>query len=62
MTPVEVLENAVEYCQRKMGSRLERRDFKEQFSLAEDDAERITICKRWLDSYRQIANAERSYA
>ena len=56
MTLVEVLENAVHYCQRKMGSRLERRDFEEQFSLAEDDAERITICRRWLDIYRSIAS------
>lgn len=41
---------------------LERADFDEQFSLAEDDAERITICQRWLNSYRSISNAERSTA
>lgn len=41
---------------------LERADFDEQFSLAADDAERITVCQRWLDSYRSIWNAERSFA
>jgi hypothetical protein len=52
----------VNYCQRKMGSCLERRDFEEQFSLAEDDAERITICQRWLEIYRVISKAERRFA
>ncbi|MFN8452450.1 MAG: hypothetical protein U0521_28565 [Anaerolineae bacterium] len=35
-------------------SKLERADFEEQYALADDDEQRIAICRRWLTIYRPI--------
>jgi hypothetical protein len=35
-------------------SRLERRDFQEQYATAETDHDRVVLCRRWLECYRRM--------
>lgn len=47
--------------ERSLSPRLERQDFQEQFAAAESDAARVALCQRWLNSYRHISSAERTW-
>lgn len=39
---------------------LEQRDFEEQLRCAEDDAERMRLCRRWSNAYEPITRKART--
>lgn len=39
---------------------LEQRDFEEQLRCAEDDAERVRLCRRWSNAYEPILRKART--
>lgn len=39
---------------------LEQRDFEEQLRYAEDDAERVRLCRRWSRAYEPITRKART--
>lgn len=39
---------------------LEERDFEEQLRCAEDDAERVRLCRRWSSAYEPVLRKVRT--